>query len=163
MRRHRPLASDRATTDPLLVIAAIAVSLVLLVGGKFTVKALVANGHNARSARRRVGAANGVGVGVAAQFSKPSAGSLRPVGGTSSSPTITTTRCGWSAPTSAESLRQQRSSSRELLLQQVLALGRAVGVIELPMQRRGTLVHVLAGERIDALPTVRGHQLSRRG
>ncbi|MGW8431813.1 hypothetical protein ACWGJ9_12020 [Curtobacterium citreum] len=36
---------DRAATDPLLVIAAIAVSLVLLVGGTFTVRNLVGNAH----------------------------------------------------------------------------------------------------------------------
>ncbi|WIE81293.1 hypothetical protein [Curtobacterium sp. MCSS17_016] len=48
MRRF--FRSDRAATDPILVIAAIAVSLVLLVGGSFTVSALIANGkdHNAR-------------------------------------------------------------------------------------------------------------------
>lgn len=47
---HRFFRSDRAATDPILVIAAIAVSLVLLVGGSFTVSALIANGkdHNAR-------------------------------------------------------------------------------------------------------------------
>ncbi|MGW8431676.1 hypothetical protein ACWGJ9_11335 [Curtobacterium citreum] len=48
MRRF--FRSDRAATDPILVIAAIAVSLVLLVGGSFTVSSLIANGqdHNAK-------------------------------------------------------------------------------------------------------------------
>ena len=48
---RRLLRSDRAATDPILVIAAIAVSLVLLVGGSFTVTNLIANAHtvNAKS------------------------------------------------------------------------------------------------------------------
>lgn len=37
---------DRGATDPILVIAAIAVSLVLLVGGSFAVSGIVSNGHN---------------------------------------------------------------------------------------------------------------------
>ncbi|WIB65905.1 hypothetical protein [Curtobacterium sp. MCBD17_040] len=37
---------DRAATDPILVIAAIAVSLVLLVGGSFAVAGLISNGKN---------------------------------------------------------------------------------------------------------------------
>lgn len=43
--------SDRAATDPILVIAAIAVSLVLLVGGSFAVTGIISNGRdlNARS------------------------------------------------------------------------------------------------------------------
>ncbi|MGW8431233.1 hypothetical protein ACWGJ9_08915 [Curtobacterium citreum] len=42
----RFLRHDRAATDPLLVIAAIAVSLVLLVGGGFAVSGLIASGHD---------------------------------------------------------------------------------------------------------------------
>lgn len=47
----RRLVGDRAATDPILVIAAIAVSLVLLVGGSFAVAGIVGNGHdlNARA------------------------------------------------------------------------------------------------------------------
>ncbi|WIE80850.1 hypothetical protein [Curtobacterium sp. MCSS17_016] len=37
---------DRGATDPILVIAAIAVSLVLLVGGSFAVAGMIANGKN---------------------------------------------------------------------------------------------------------------------
>jgi hypothetical protein len=40
------LRSERGATDPILVIAAIAVSLVLLVGGSFAVSGIIANGHN---------------------------------------------------------------------------------------------------------------------
>ncbi|MGW8431516.1 NHL domain-containing protein [Curtobacterium citreum] len=57
MRRLRALASDRAATDPLLVIAAIAVSLVLLIGGGFTVSALVSNGHNVNARNDLAGVA----------------------------------------------------------------------------------------------------------
>ncbi|WIB65629.1 hypothetical protein [Curtobacterium sp. MCBD17_040] len=38
--------SDRAATDPILVIAAIAVSLVLLVGGSFAVAGMINNGKD---------------------------------------------------------------------------------------------------------------------
>lgn len=38
--------SERGATDPILVIAAIAVSLVLLVGGSFAVSGIITNGHN---------------------------------------------------------------------------------------------------------------------
>ncbi|WIE81346.1 hypothetical protein [Curtobacterium sp. MCSS17_016] len=41
--------SDRGATDPILVIAAIAVSLVLLVGGSFTVSGVIANAKNANA------------------------------------------------------------------------------------------------------------------
>lgn len=37
---------DRGATDPILVIASIAVTLVLLVGGSFAVSGIIANGHN---------------------------------------------------------------------------------------------------------------------
>ncbi|MGW8431200.1 hypothetical protein ACWGJ9_08750 [Curtobacterium citreum] len=40
---HRTLRRDRAATDPILVIAAIAVSLVLLVGGSFAVAGMINN------------------------------------------------------------------------------------------------------------------------
>ena len=40
------LRADRGATDPILVIAAIAVSLVLLVGGSFAVSGIITNGHN---------------------------------------------------------------------------------------------------------------------
>jgi hypothetical protein len=40
---------DRGATDPILVIAAIAVSLVLLVGGSFTVSGLIANAKNSNA------------------------------------------------------------------------------------------------------------------
>ncbi|WIE80884.1 hypothetical protein [Curtobacterium sp. MCSS17_016] len=40
------LRSDRAATDPILVIAAIAVSLVLLVGGSFTATSIINNGRD---------------------------------------------------------------------------------------------------------------------
>ncbi len=48
---RRRLWSDRAATDPILVIAAIAVSLVLLVGGSFAVTGMMNNGKdlNAKS------------------------------------------------------------------------------------------------------------------
>lgn len=52
MRRHRStwltrtVLTDRAATDPILVIAAIAVSLVLLVGGSLTVSGLIDRGKN---------------------------------------------------------------------------------------------------------------------
>jgi hypothetical protein len=56
---RRFLRTDRAATDPILVIAAIAVSLVLLVGGGFAVTGLIASGHdaNAKSDLGRVAAA----------------------------------------------------------------------------------------------------------
>ena len=38
--------NERGATDPILVIAAIAVSLVLLVGGSFAVAGMIANGKN---------------------------------------------------------------------------------------------------------------------
>jgi hypothetical protein len=41
-----PARGDRGATDPILVIAAIAVSLILLVGGSFAVAALLANSRN---------------------------------------------------------------------------------------------------------------------
>ena len=47
MRRFFRL--DRAATDPILVIAAIAVSLVLLVGGSFSVAAMLASAKNANA------------------------------------------------------------------------------------------------------------------
>jgi hypothetical protein len=40
------IRSDRGATDPILVIAAIAVSLVLLIGGSFAVSGIVTSGHN---------------------------------------------------------------------------------------------------------------------
>lgn len=40
------LREERGATDPILVIAAIAVSLVLLVGGSFAVAGIISNGHN---------------------------------------------------------------------------------------------------------------------
>ena len=43
---RRFFRSDRAATDPILVIAAIAVSLTLLVGGSFTVAALIGNAQD---------------------------------------------------------------------------------------------------------------------
>jgi hypothetical protein len=50
MRRNimklNSIRSDRGATDPILVIAAIAVSLVLLVGGSFAVSGIVTSGHN---------------------------------------------------------------------------------------------------------------------
>ncbi|MGW8431677.1 hypothetical protein ACWGJ9_11340 [Curtobacterium citreum] len=52
MRRH--FREDRAATDPILVIAAIAVSLVLLVGGGFAVSGLVGNAHDS-NAKQDVG------------------------------------------------------------------------------------------------------------
>ncbi|WIB65628.1 hypothetical protein [Curtobacterium sp. MCBD17_040] len=57
MRRF--FRTDRAATDPILVIAAIAVSLVLLVGGSFAVAGLIGNGKdlNAKSDLDRVAAA----------------------------------------------------------------------------------------------------------
>jgi hypothetical protein len=47
----KTIRSDRGATDPILVIAAIAVSLVLLVGGSFAVSGIITNGHdlNAKS------------------------------------------------------------------------------------------------------------------
>jgi hypothetical protein len=56
---RRFLRPDRAATDPILVIAAIAVSLVLLVGGSFAVTGLIASGHdaNAKNDLGRVAAA----------------------------------------------------------------------------------------------------------
>lgn len=57
MRRH--FRADRAATDPILVIAAIAVSLVLLVGGGFAVSGLIGNAQasNAQQDLGRVVAA----------------------------------------------------------------------------------------------------------
>lgn len=55
MRRHRStwlthlIVTDRAATDPILVIAAIAVSLVLLVGGSFTVSGLINRSKDANA------------------------------------------------------------------------------------------------------------------
>ncbi|WIB65904.1 hypothetical protein [Curtobacterium sp. MCBD17_040] len=43
---RRLIRQDRAATDPVLVIAAIAVSLVLLVGGSFAVAGLIGNGRD---------------------------------------------------------------------------------------------------------------------
>ena len=40
------LREERGATDPILVIAAIAVSLVLLVGGSFAVSGIITNGQN---------------------------------------------------------------------------------------------------------------------
>ncbi|MGW8431514.1 hypothetical protein ACWGJ9_10525 [Curtobacterium citreum] len=56
---RRLLRSDRAATDPILVIAAIAVSLVLLVGGSFTVSGLIGNAHtnNAKADLDRIAVA----------------------------------------------------------------------------------------------------------
>ncbi|MGW8431678.1 hypothetical protein ACWGJ9_11345 [Curtobacterium citreum] len=56
---RRPFRSDRAATDPILVIAAIAVSLVLLVGGGFAVSGLIGNAQasNAQQDLGRVVAA----------------------------------------------------------------------------------------------------------
>jgi hypothetical protein len=56
---RRFLSTDRAATDPVLVIAAIAVSLVLLVGGGFTVSALIstAQDSNARQDAGRLATA----------------------------------------------------------------------------------------------------------
>ncbi|MGW8431202.1 hypothetical protein ACWGJ9_08760 [Curtobacterium citreum] len=50
-RARRLLRRDRGATDPILVIAAIAVSLVLLVGGSFAVAGMINNGKdmNAKS------------------------------------------------------------------------------------------------------------------
>jgi hypothetical protein len=47
MRRF--FRSDRAATDPILVVAAIAVSLVLLVGGGFAVSGLIANAQDSNA------------------------------------------------------------------------------------------------------------------
>ncbi|WIB65666.1 hypothetical protein [Curtobacterium sp. MCBD17_040] len=46
LRRFARLRSDEAATDPILVIAAIAVSLILLVGGSFAVAGMISNGRN---------------------------------------------------------------------------------------------------------------------
>ncbi|WIB65857.1 hypothetical protein [Curtobacterium sp. MCBD17_040] len=51
MNVRRFFRSDRAATDPVLVIAAIAVSLILLVGGSFTVTAAIRNGRNLNAQR----------------------------------------------------------------------------------------------------------------
>ncbi len=67
------LRSDRAATDPVLVIAAIAVSLILLIGGSFAVAGMIANGKdlNAKADLDRVAtaetalSASGKSVGVA--------------------------------------------------------------------------------------------------
>ena len=48
-RRKNPGACDRGATDPILVIAAIAVSLVLLVGGGFAVQGLITNGQDSNA------------------------------------------------------------------------------------------------------------------
>jgi hypothetical protein len=45
-KARRVFRRDRGATDPILVIAAIAVSLVLLVGGSFAVAGMIANGKN---------------------------------------------------------------------------------------------------------------------
>ncbi|WIB65631.1 hypothetical protein [Curtobacterium sp. MCBD17_040] len=45
-RARRWFRGERGATDPILVIAAIAVSLVLLVGGSFAVAGMIANGKN---------------------------------------------------------------------------------------------------------------------
>ncbi len=46
MRRRTTNSTDRGATDPILVIAAIAVSLALLVGGTFATAKLIANGKD---------------------------------------------------------------------------------------------------------------------
>jgi hypothetical protein len=46
MKTIKSIRADRGATDPILVIAAIAVSLVLLVGGSFAVSGIITNGHN---------------------------------------------------------------------------------------------------------------------
>ncbi|WIE80881.1 carbohydrate binding domain-containing protein [Curtobacterium sp. MCSS17_016] len=57
--RRRPARSDAGATDPILVIAAIAVSLVLLVGGSFAVAAAVSSAKdtNARQDLDRIASA----------------------------------------------------------------------------------------------------------
>lgn len=58
-RTLRTLLGERAATDPILVIAAIAVSLVLLVGGSFAVAGIIANGQdlNAKAELEKVAVA----------------------------------------------------------------------------------------------------------
>jgi len=45
-KARRVIRRDRAATDPILVIAAIAVSLVLLIGGSFAVGGMISNAKN---------------------------------------------------------------------------------------------------------------------
>lgn len=60
------LREERGATDPILVIAAIAVSLVLLVGGSFAVSGIITNGQNLNAQ----GDLDKVGVAEVATFAE---------------------------------------------------------------------------------------------
>lgn len=70
----RFLRGDRAATDPILVIAAIAVSLVLLLGGGYSASAMIANGKdvNARADLDKVATAEGALAASGKSLASPS-------------------------------------------------------------------------------------------
>ncbi|WIE81421.1 hypothetical protein [Curtobacterium sp. MCSS17_016] len=103
---RRIWGNDRAATDPLLVIAAIAVSLVLLVGGTFTVRGLIANAHrvNAVNDLDRVATSEAAAAadtaGAFFDYSSDNPAAVAPVGFTvTNGSTVTARSCttGWMA------------------------------------------------------------------